>query len=296
MRWQLHGVNATASAVFSIQYTQRESIVVTNELAPRDAQRISPLAITRGENALSLLDQPSAGCGAHIYDVESRTLTFKLTGHPNCRLVLSLSNSLYVSVRYSMTVSEFWNVNGTTLLIDNIASALGIPTEQIRIVSLNTTTTSSSAMARLLQEEQEVLEVQLFVDSLYKEASFQSEVVQKQTGEWTHKLQKYTDEGKLSLGTHAPVEGVFNVVTPSETTPQTEQPQQKPHEPTPRDPVEQPQAGNSSGLGWYLAVAIPVVLVFVGIFVFGIRKSKEAKQINSSNSGFEMSDKVSMRA
>jgi len=61
---------------------------------------------------------------------------FKLTGDPNCILFLKETNVIRASVRYALTVEEFFALNGETKFVERMAAVLGIDPTRIRIVGI----------------------------------------------------------------------------------------------------------------------------------------------------------------
>ena len=75
-------------------------------------------------------------CGASKWTPVNNTLEFYVTNEPSCVLYIKQVDSVQMSLRFDMTVDDFYSKNSATSLIYNIAAILGIPPEQIRITSV----------------------------------------------------------------------------------------------------------------------------------------------------------------
>ena len=155
-QFQLFGAtNDTDWVLANVHYMQGTAVTIQdgqgNEIKPKI---IGPKEDTSFD---------SAGCGKYTFEPSTNYITFKLTGAADCRLTLTITNTVYASVRYAMSVDDFYSVNGPTNFIDNIAAVLQIPLYKIRVVTINTPTSTSSGSRRLLTTSGSTL-VQAYFD------------------------------------------------------------------------------------------------------------------------------------
>ena len=75
-------------------------------------------------------------CGSNKWTPVNNTLEFYITNSPDCVLMMKQVDSVQMSLRFDMTVEDFYSRNAATSLIYNIATVLGISFEQIRITSV----------------------------------------------------------------------------------------------------------------------------------------------------------------
>ena len=80
-------------------------------------------------------------CGTNLYNVDERKITIQLRGDDNCRLDVVLTNAIKATIRYSLTVEEFFAQNGPAAFIDKMAAVLKINPASIRIVEVKSGST-----------------------------------------------------------------------------------------------------------------------------------------------------------
>ena len=69
------------------------------------------------------------------YFYKNYTIHFVITG--NCIVRVRLTNSIQLTMRFSMNINDFFNTNGPTRLIDRIAAVFQISDQsRIKIVSV----------------------------------------------------------------------------------------------------------------------------------------------------------------
>jgi len=88
-------------------------------------------------------------CGSNKWTPVANTLEFYVTNAPDCVLTLTTVNSVQLSLRFDITVEDFYKKDGATQLIYNIAAVLGISPDQIRIT--NVLKGSTIALTQILQ-------------------------------------------------------------------------------------------------------------------------------------------------
>ena len=74
-------------------------------------------------------------CGSNKYFYKNYTIHFVITG--NCIVRVRLTNSIQLTLRFSMNINDFFNTNGPTRLIDRMAAVFQIADQsRIKIVSV----------------------------------------------------------------------------------------------------------------------------------------------------------------
>jgi hypothetical protein len=85
-----------------------------------------------GESALN-----TAVCGSNKFFYKNYTIHFVVTGDLNCLVRVRLTNSVQLSMLFSININSFFSTNGPTRLVDNMCAILGITDQsQVKIVGI----------------------------------------------------------------------------------------------------------------------------------------------------------------
>ena len=104
------------------------------------------IRIMNGANVIapiSLLDNNSEPpldttlCGSNKYFFKNSTIHYVVTGQLGCRVRVTLTTSLQLTARFSMSVDDFFTANGKTNFIDRLCALLGITdTSRVKVVGV----------------------------------------------------------------------------------------------------------------------------------------------------------------
>ena len=250
----------------SLQYTQGTAVAVHDSAG----KEITPKVIGPHEDA----SFNSSGCGAYTYEPTSGLITFKITGDPNCTLLLVITNTVYASVRYRMSVDEFYASDGPTKFIDNLAAVLKIPTYKIRIVSISQGGSTTPTARRLLKDPRRLAEanetvVEALVDLPDEEQGGNVAAANETAKSYITALNEGISHGLLTVGTTAPETASFEsrVHIPASMSNST-----SPNgtEPTPYIPSTSSNAGT-------VVAAVVITLAILVVFVYGYVRYKRSK-------------------
>ena len=134
--FQFQGASSKSDYVHVMyQYTTSQSIRVEF-----DNHSVAPPTAVGADGNDNLLT-PSSTCGANVYTNIGNKIQFTLTGDPTCSLYVRITNSIFASARYNISVDDFYANDGKTKFIDRIAAVLGIPFSTIRVVSVKSGST-----------------------------------------------------------------------------------------------------------------------------------------------------------
>jgi len=131
VRWQLQGGLDTETVTVQYAYQTIQSVRITDA----DGNLITQTVIAPSATGVSTLASLTT-CGANTHETTSMQVTIRLTGESDCVLYASLANSIKISVRYDISVTDFYSQSGTTAFIDRIAAVLGINPASIRVVQV----------------------------------------------------------------------------------------------------------------------------------------------------------------
>ena len=96
---------------------------------------IKPIILNENNGAIPSLD--TTVCGSNKFFYKNNTIHFVITGDPKCKVRVSLSNSIQLTARFAMNISEFYNNNGVTTFINRMAALLKITnTSRIKVVGV----------------------------------------------------------------------------------------------------------------------------------------------------------------
>ncbi len=71
-------------------------------------------------------------CGANKYYFKHRTMDFVINSNPGCRPRLTITNSIQLTTKFSMSIDNFYQMDGRAQFINQMAALLGI-TDRSRI-------------------------------------------------------------------------------------------------------------------------------------------------------------------
>ena len=200
LKWQLQGASGSESVVVEYGYTNPQSVRVTNLLG----DIIKPKFIQSASETNQLADTDP--CGANIYEIQNRRISLKLTGDQNCVLAVNLVNSIQASVRYDISISEFFAQNGPAAFIDKVAAILNINPASIRIVEIRSGSTI----------------IEAFIDSRYQESTYESDLAARnELNDFVSKLEQAASGGELSILGAGVLDASFRVSLVRESQPET---------------------------------------------------------------------------
>jgi hypothetical protein len=76
-------------------------------------------------------------CGSNKFFYHNNSIHFVLTGHKDCQLRITLTNSIQLTTRFEMDINDFYDIDGETKFIDRMCALLGIDdTSRLKIVSI----------------------------------------------------------------------------------------------------------------------------------------------------------------
>ena len=189
LRWQLLGAESDSWTIQSLQYPEKKSLIIRNVISNTLVQP----AVLLGDPSAAI-GSATIPCGAYTFDISSQTITFKLTGSSQCRITITVSNSLYLSAYYQLSQDQFYSLGGPTTVTDNIVALLGISATQVRTVSIKPAT-SSTGSRRLLEETSGIV-VETLIDSQH----LSSTLAQADFDSWYEALEGGFNAGNFSVG------------------------------------------------------------------------------------------------
>lgn len=126
--FELYATEANTDAVkLRLKYTNPDVVIVkkgTTEVARQSLSNGVPAALAGNV------------CGENRWIHGVNQLEFTLLASPACTINLETTQSIALSFRIDMTVSDFFANDGETQFIDRMAAALNIPQSRIRIVGV----------------------------------------------------------------------------------------------------------------------------------------------------------------
>ena len=81
-------------------------------------------------------------CGANFYDFDKNVINFVVNGKNNCQVRLILSSYVQLTVRFLVEMATFYSNNGATSMLTNIIAFLKLDPSQIKVVSINSASSS----------------------------------------------------------------------------------------------------------------------------------------------------------
>lgn len=148
LRWAYQGGLPQESVSVVYGYENPQSVKITD----KSGKVINPTIVKSTEATTIKTTDP---CGTNLYNTDERKITIQLTGDDNCRLDVVLTNAIKATIRYSLTVEEFFAQNGPAAFIDKMAAILKINPASIRIVEVKSGSTI----------------INFFIDSSFQNAS-----------------------------------------------------------------------------------------------------------------------------
>jgi hypothetical protein len=76
-------------------------------------------------------------CGANYYDFTKNIINFVVNGKDNCKVRLTLSSFVQLTIRFQVDMTSFFSNNGPANVLSKIVAFLNIDPAQIKIVSIN---------------------------------------------------------------------------------------------------------------------------------------------------------------
>ena len=65
-------------------------------------------------------------CGSNKFFYKNYTIHFVVTGDANCKVRVVLTNSIQLTAKFDIAISDFYNNKGVTLFIDKMCALLQI--------------------------------------------------------------------------------------------------------------------------------------------------------------------------
>lgn len=97
---------------------------------------IEPITILE-DNIEDPLLQKVSECGANKYYFKHRTIDFVINNNPGCRPRLTITNSIELTAKFSMSIEDFYNMDGRTKFIDRMVALLGLSDRsRIKVVGI----------------------------------------------------------------------------------------------------------------------------------------------------------------
>lgn len=175
--WQLQGAPSDERITLEYRYEKPNSVRVTTKTNPS----MKPVYTTSTEQ---ITLKPTDGCGAHMYNIDERKVTLQLTSDEDCLVYVNLTNSIRVTLRFSIEISEFFQQNGPISFIDKVAAVLKINPASIRIVDIRSGSTI----------------IQAFIDSNHQDTTSESDVAaQAELNQMIITLREAIDNGDLNI-------------------------------------------------------------------------------------------------
>ena len=131
MQKRLPQGNASDWVIVKLMYPQPNSIRVEV-----NGQAIRPISLldNNGEGALN-----TSLCGSNKFFYQNYTIHFVVTGDPNCKVRVTLTNSIQLTARFAMNIDDFFNEDGVTKFINRMCALLQInDTSRVKIVGIYT--------------------------------------------------------------------------------------------------------------------------------------------------------------
>ena len=75
-------------------------------------------------------------CGANIFYYDNRTIAFVVNKDPDCMVHIIETNSVFVTMRFEVTLEDFYKNNHEALFVDKISAFLNISPDRVRIVKI----------------------------------------------------------------------------------------------------------------------------------------------------------------
>lgn len=76
-------------------------------------------------------------CGSNKFFYQNYTIHFVVTGDMNCKVRVSLTNTIQLTTKFDMDISKFYSDDGVTKFIDRMCALLGITdTSRVKVVGV----------------------------------------------------------------------------------------------------------------------------------------------------------------
>lgn len=157
---------------------------------------VKPISLldNNGESPLN-----TSVCGSNKFFYKNYTIHFVLTGDPNCKVRVSLTNSIQLTARFAMNIDDFFRDDGVTKFINRMCALLSInDTSRVKIVGVYTGSVqvvsiieppmidlSNSTKADLTAQYALVSQMQAAVNTLIENGTFKTQMADAGLGEMT---------------------------------------------------------------------------------------------------------------
>lgn len=119
--------NASDWVIMKLTYPLPNSIQVKN-----NGVIVPPITITGQEG-----DLDTTLCGSNKFFYKNYTIHFVVTGDPNCKVQISLINTIQLTAHFDIAFSDFFTNNGQSLFVDRICALLKITDySRVKVVSI----------------------------------------------------------------------------------------------------------------------------------------------------------------
>ena len=76
-------------------------------------------------------------CGSNKFFYKNYTIHFVVTGDPNCKVRVTLTNSIQLTARFAMNIDDFFRDDGVTRFINRMCALLSInDTSRVKVVGV----------------------------------------------------------------------------------------------------------------------------------------------------------------
>jgi hypothetical protein len=126
-------------------------------------------------------------CGSNKFFFTNYTVHFVVTGDPNCKVRVTLTNSIQLTAKFDMNINDFYKNDGVTLFIDRMCALLGITdTSRVKVVGV---TSGSVNIVSLIEPE---------VTSQSASTTADASATNAALTDLNNRLQQVIDSGALS--------------------------------------------------------------------------------------------------
>lgn len=117
-----------------LKYQSPQTVLVFKNLEEVKAEVFTPPGDINYINMNNTSDK--VYCGKNKWNTVENLLDFYITNEPDCVLFLNVVNSIQLSLRYNVTISDFFSSTGPVDLMTKIAAVMGIDRSQVKIASI----------------------------------------------------------------------------------------------------------------------------------------------------------------
>ncbi len=131
MQKRLPQGNASDWVIVKLMYPKPNSIRVEV-----NGQPIKPISLLDNNGEVPL---NTSLCGSNKFFYQNYTIHFVVTGDPNCKVRVTLTNSIQLTARFAMNIDDFFNEDGVTKFINRMCALLQInDTSRVKVVGIYT--------------------------------------------------------------------------------------------------------------------------------------------------------------